>query len=238
MLNKRTLLATSALAALASVTSAQAGGGFYISVQGAANFQRQNDHNFTISCCQFTEHHLDSHVGFMLGAEVGVHLDNWLNGLRAGIEADYRRNKVGGHWTVSSIIDGPTFGHINAHQSSFSLLANVWYDINVGQKWVPYIGGGAGWSRTKVDGAASISSTNGGGNTSAATGWSIEKSGFAYQLGAGVNYPIQPGVNLGLGYRFFKGPEIKHNVFLGKNDVINFQNENHSVLLNLTIDID
>ncbi|MBI1212174.1 MAG: outer membrane beta-barrel protein [Alphaproteobacteria bacterium] len=237
MLNKRTLLASSALAVLASVGSAQADGGFYISVHGAANFQPQNDANFTISCCQLTSHHLDSHVGFLLGAEVGVHLDNWLHGLRAGIESDYRRNKIGGRWLASSISEGPTSGRIDGHQSTFSVLANVWYDIDVGQKWVPYVGGGAGWGRTKVSGGAQVTSTSGGGNTSVATTWAVEESGFAYQLGAGINYPIQPGVNLGLGYRFFKGPEIKNNVFLGKNDIINFQNENHSVLINLTVDV-
>jgi opacity protein-like surface antigen len=237
MLTKRALLATSAIALLGTVGAAHAGP-FYISVHGGANFQQQHDANSTGSCCQGTTHHLDSNTGFALGAEVGLHLDNWLRGLRAGLDADYRRNKIGGHWSASSTFDGPTTGSITGHQSTFSILANVWYDIDIGQKWVPYIGGGAGWARTKAEGAAQISTTHGGGNISVATEWSVQENGFAYQLGAGINYPIQPGVNLGIGYRFFRGPQVKNDVFLGKNDVINFHNENHSVELSLTIDVD
>ena len=237
MLNKRTLLATTAIAVLASVGSAQAGNGFYVSVIGGGNFLSGDDNKQTGSTFQSTFHHRDSKTGFLLGAEVGLHLDNWLHGLRAGIEADYRRDKLKGHWEASSILSGPTGGPIDGHQSTFSVLANVWYDIPLGFKWVPYIGGGAGWSRTKVDGAAATTFTNGGDNDSGTT-FSREESGFAYQLGAGINYPIQPGVNIGLGYRYFRGPEIKNNVFVGKNDVLNFKNENHSVMLNVTIDVD
>jgi OOP family OmpA-OmpF porin len=116
-------------------------------------------------------------------------------------------------------------------------MANVWYDINIGTKWMPYIGGGAGWARTHVDGVFVVTTSDGGEHGSRHRPFDFDQSGFAWQLGAGLNYPIQDGVNLGIGYRFFRGPSIRNDIFLGKNHLpVNLDNDNHSVLLSLTID--
>ena len=41
----------------------------------------------------------------------------------------------------------------------------------------------------------------------------------------------------GIGYRYFSGPDIKNNIFVGKNNLpAHFDNENHTVMVNLTID--
>jgi opacity protein-like surface antigen len=237
MLNKRTLLASSALAVIASAGQAQAGD-FYISVFGGANFEKSTSNSTQVFFLTGAADTVDPDTGFVLGGAIGVHLDKWLNGLRAEIEADYRRNKLEGHWSEGSAVFGPTGGPISGHSSTFALLANVWYDINIGQKWVPYIGGGAGWGRSTFDGAlAQTFGTRLSSNT-----FHVENSGFVFQLGAGVNYPIQDGVNLGIGYRYFRGPSIKNNVFVGKGGgfplAVNGENDNHSVMVNLTIDVD
>ena len=239
MFNKRILLASSALAALASVSQAHAGD-FYVSVFGGANwmsgdksgFQSGPASTFTFGT---TGYRLDSETGFAIGGAVGVHLDQWLHGLRAELEASYRRNKLKGDWFVTtfSTIQG---GVINGHDSKFALMANVWYDINVGQKWKPYIGGGAGWARRTVDGAFEVTHTA-FDSSFYGHGFNVTESGFAWQLGAGVNYEIQDGVHLGLGYRYFRGPNISNDVFVGKHDLpVNFQQDNHTVQLELTID--
>lgn len=239
MRNKHTLLASSALALLASVTQANAGE-FYIAVTGGANFLSSDRSGFiaipTLSGGT-TTYSQDSDTGFVLGGAIGVHLDRWLNGLRAELEASYRRNDVNGIWSVSTF-SGLDVGVINANESKFAVMANIWYDINVGQKWVPYIGGGVGWARTKADGAFRTTFTDFGGAFSGGGTFDREESGFAWQLGFGLNYPIQDNVRLGLGYRYFRGPDIKNNVFLGKNNLpVNFDHEDHTVQLQLTVDV-
>ena len=57
-------------------------------------------------------------------------------------------------------------------------------------------------------------------------------------LGAGVNYEVSPGVDVGIGYRFFRGPGFDP-LFLGKNNqtAVEFDNDSQSVSVNLTISI-
>jgi opacity protein-like surface antigen len=233
MLNKRILLASRALATvLASGSPAQAGD-IYFSFLGGANFQ-QDRSVFVDSFSTSASSHVDPNTGFVLGAAVGTHLDRWLRGLRAEIEAAYRRNEADGNWFVETDFIFDAAGPLDANISTFAVLANVWYDIDVGHKWVPYLGGGVGWGRTKFNGA--LVDTSGFGGT---TTFSGENSGFVYQIGGGINYEVQEGVSLGIGYRMFRGPEIKNNVFVGKNGNVTLpvhgENENHSVLISLTI---
>ncbi|MBI1212172.1 MAG: outer membrane beta-barrel protein [Alphaproteobacteria bacterium] len=233
MFNKRTLLASSALAVMASVSQAQAGD-FYISIAGGANWLANDKSGFTSSSGSFTSYHQNSETGFALSGAIGVHLDQWVHGLRAEVEAGYRRNKEKGRWAATTFSSGFSSGVINAHESKFSVMANVWYDIDLGRKWTPYLGGGIGWARTKVDGAFSPTFTSSGG-AGAFTSFSREESGFAWQLGAGLNYEIQDGVRLGVGYRYFRGPDVKNKVFVGFLPVT-FDHDDHTVQLELSID--
>ncbi len=221
MLNKRALLATSAIALLGA-GQAQAGDGFYISVLGGANFQQSK----TATPLFFTSDRLSPDTGFLIGGAVGVHADRWLKGLRGEVEISYRRNDFHGSWD-SFFSDGP----IDGHTSNFAVMANVWYDVDIGMKWKPYLGGGVGWARARADGILATTDTD-------TDTFNVERSGFAWQLGAGLNYEVQDGVKLGLGYRFFRGPNLRTSPFFGKNDnvALNFDNDNHSVLFSLTID--
>lgn len=76
--------------------------------------------------------------------------------------------------------------------TALSLLAQAWYDVDLGSFLTPYLGLGAGATNLAVklstdddtwfDGAA----------------W-----GFAYQAGAGIAFRILAGFSLDIGYRFF-----------------------------------
>jgi OOP family OmpA-OmpF porin len=232
-MNKRYLLATAAIAVLASAGQAQAKD-FYISVLGGANWWEDQTQ---VSGDNTTVIHFDADTGFIVAGAVGLHLDNWLHGLRVEAEASYRRNEIDGPWATSDTETGTVIGHV----STFAVMANVWYDIDIGSRFKPYIGGGAGWARSHFDGAILTSSgaTRSGEGTTA-----FDQAGFAYQLGAGFNYEIMPGVDLGLGYRFsveprlhFKeGGEFGGEGFGGEGYTLD--NHNHSVALTLMIDID
>lgn len=218
------MLASTALALLGGAQTAQAD--MYVSVFGGANFLEDSS-DFGGTPNDFFAFGSDADIGFALGGAVGVHLDKWAKGLRAELEASYRRQDVGGVWSSDN---GPfTSGPIDANQSTFAIMANVWYDFDCGWKIMPYAGGGVGWGRARVDGA--LLTSNGTQDT-----FIDRENGFAWQLGAGFNYEVQPGVNLGLGYRYFEGP-TNDLIFNGKNTLrTEIENGNHSVLVHLIID--
>jgi len=213
---KRVLLASSALALLAGAPGARADG-LYVSVFGGANWLEDSSG----AAGPYTSFNMDADTGFVLGGAIGTGLDNWQKGLRIELEASYRRNDVGGLWGTY-LSSGP----IDANFSTFAMMANVWYEHDMGWKVKPYVGGGVGWARTHLDGAfiTTAGSTN--------TVFDVTDDGFAWQLGAGLNYEAAPGVDVGLGYRYFDGPDVAP-FFLGPR----VNNENHSVLVNLKIDI-
>jgi len=214
------LLASSAVAAIAAVGQAQATP-FYFSVLGGANWVEDE----RILTSNSTLGHFDFDTGFIIGGAFGIHMDQWLRGLSLELEAAYRRNEITGHYTTFSNVTGT----INGHVSTFSVMANAWYEIDVGSKVRPYLGGGVGWAR--VHNEQFWVSSNAVG-TFTTTG---DNAGFAFQLGVGFNYEVMAGVDLGLGYRYFDGPNIA--AYNGNNGPDHIDNINHTVAVNLTVDI-
>ena len=238
MRNKSVFMATTALALLAGATTATAGD-LYISVIGGLNKQPdESGSNLTSEAFGAFESSPDT--GFVVGGAIGTGLDKWLKGLRVEAEVAYRRNDLAGRWATTSAFSSSTAqGDIEGNASTFSIMANAWYDIDAGWKVVPYVGGGVGWGRAKVDGVLVTTASDGSPTTGSREAFSREDSGFAWQLGAGFNYEAAPGVKVGLGYRYFRGPTVPDPIFTGKNDVlvIGFENDNHAVQANVTIDI-
>ena len=113
-------------------------------------------------------------------------------------------------------------------------MANAWYEFPIGGI-SPYVGGGIGWARSTFKGDYISGLTR--------EPFDFDNSGFAWQLGAGVNFPIKPGVSMGLGYRYFRGPEV---TVLSIGEVsgcctnasqADVDTENHSVVLNLDVSL-
>ncbi len=225
---KKLWLATTAMALLATAPQADADG-VYVSVFGGGNFL-QDDANGGVSGFYTSRESFDADTGFVVGAAVGTGLDNWVKGLRIELEASYRRSDVGGAWSEQTFFGGSS-GSIDANMSTFSIMSNVAYDIDVGMKVKPYVIAGAGWARSHFDGALV---TTGGDKWF--NDFDTESSGFAWQLGAGLNYEVAPGVDVGLGYRYFDGPNTSY--FAGKNNIANnkHDNDSHAVTISLTID--
>lgn len=234
---KRALLASTALALLAATQEAQAGG-MYISVLGGANWQEDSSSvNADTVESSTLSMSIDPDTGFVIGGAIGTYLDAWCKGLRGELEVSYRRSDAGGGWLLTTSNDGTTSGTIDANLSNFAIMANVLYDIDVGSKFKFYVLGGAGWSRAKMDGG--LISFSGSSNSGT---FSNETTGFAYQLGLGLNYPVADGVTVGLGYRYFNGPNFRvivDPIFSGKSaDGIfreKFENDSHGAMVHLTI---
>jgi opacity protein-like surface antigen len=253
--HKAILLASAASAALFAAQPAVAEGP-YLSVSGGTTFIQDKDGEFE----QFFRGsntygaHFDPDAGFLISTALGLELDHWLAGLKVEIEGSYRRNHVGGGWTRTEtevVIHALSSGPIDAHLSTFALMANAWYEFSIGSRFKPYFGGGIGWARSQVDGVF-VEPTNvvqGLADTiNPFEGFHVENSGFAYQLGAGITSQISPGVSLGLGYRFFDGPN--NEFFFGSaipsltaaassagEGHVKFDNVEQSVILSLSIDV-
>lgn len=240
MRNKAIFLATTAVALVLMGSPAKAEG-VYINVIGGLNWQPGSSGSFSTTSGSFTtitSFNEDADTGFVIGGAIGMELTKWMEGLRTELEVSYRRNDREGDHRVElfygSISSDEATGPIHGNISNFSILANIWYEVNTGWKMRPYIGGGAGWVRSRLEATAPVVYDG----ISAPSNWYTtqqDQSGIAYQLGAGFNHAVAPGVDVGLGYRYFNGPDFDP-IFIGKNSVpVDFENENHSVIVTLTI---
>lgn len=234
MVLKRALLASSALVLCAAgVADAHSP---YLTVFGGVNLQNDNSAAQAVGSGVLfgtTSYDAEHEAGFLLGGALGTRLDEVLPGLRLEVEASWRRNDIAGRFHENDFF-GNRNGILDADQSTFAVMANIWYDIDLGGKLVPYFGGGAGWARTQADGVFYRTAVTPGISQT----FDVDGSGFAWQLGAGLKYPIDDGVTLGVNYRYFRGPDIDNNVFIGKHDLpVAFERENHAVTLDLTFDL-
>ena len=257
---KSLLLGAASAAVIGGAGQAQAGP-FYVSVFSGLNFvadksastryTRRTGSYRTFTTFTHTGSISErSRTGFVMGGAVGVHLDKWADGLRGELEASYRRNHIHGNWkthVTSRFHTGGERGNttdstsaqgtLAGHMSTFALMANVWYDIDIGSKLKPYVGGGVGWARSRVAFVAVTTTFN-----TSATSSANERSGFAYQLGLGLKYEVMRDTSIGIGYRYFRGPDV--NLFFGGKFAngtvipIKIRDQNQSVDISLSIDID
>lgn len=208
----RVLLASTALALFAGVGQAQANDDLYMNFFGGVNFLA--DDSGAQGGSIFST---DADTGFVLGAAFGTELTNWAKGLSTELAVSYRRNDLGGTWNGGNAIEG--------NMATFAILVNTWYEFDVGSKFRPYIGGGAGWGRMNGD-VVFV----GAGNYA-----DFSNTGFSWQLGAGIHYEVMEDVDVGIGYRWFRGPEFEFGGGLFSNEDID--NENHEVSVNIKIGI-
>jgi len=140
-------------------------------------------------------------VGYMFGS-----------GLRPEFELSYRQDEP------DSITNSSGGAELAIGKISVSTaFGNLWYDFFPSWNIRPYIGGGIGFARAKLDafqqdniGPLQRLEPVGGGAEAPRQG---EDSRFAYQLGAGVNWDFYKNFTLGLDYRYLKTQEYEFFVF-------------------------
>jgi opacity protein-like surface antigen len=116
---------------------------------------------------------LDLDNGFVVGAAAGVSVGN---GLRVEGEAILTNNDMDG-------IEELGVESIDA--SSAAAFVNVLYDFNMGAV-TPYVGAGVGFGSTSLE----------------VDGDSVHDEGMAWQVKAGVSYPVNDTLTLDVGYRY------------------------------------
>lgn len=118
------------------------------------------------------------------------------DGLRLELEGGFRSADLDTATVVAG--DGVTyFGgevvDIGSDVQMATAMVNFYYDLDFGEWLVPYIGAGAGAAQVEYD--VSEPGLIFSGNDKA---WI-----FAYQLMAGVSFPIAQGFSMSVGYRYF-----------------------------------
>ena len=160
------------------------------------------------------------------------------NGFRTELEGNFRQNNVD---SISGFGGLGRVGSSGGHQNTYGVMANAFYDFNVGDLFgtgiavTPYIGAGVGYAWTNWNGVRFSTPTT-------RTVIDDTDGQFAYQGIAGAAFPIAavPGLSLTAEYRFFGtlSPEmdVRTTSFpsgvstRGKAEV---ENLNHSFLVGL-----
>jgi opacity protein-like surface antigen len=145
----------------------------------------------------YLEVDLELDDGFMVGAALGTHFNEWL---RAEIEVSGHFHDVEGEAELVPFGGGAALGtyNVEGEEDALFALANLWIELPFGDVLRPYVGGGIGFGRVDLD--LTIATT-----TPGATEYTLIDDndwGFAYQVGAGVAFSFTENMAIDVGYRY------------------------------------
>jgi opacity protein-like surface antigen len=177
---KKVIFAAAAASALALAAMPAAAQGWYaqVNVGGTVKTKADARLSFTPDDTAFDPSSLsgdgDIKEGFGVGAAAGYALGN---GVRLEGETFYTSNDLGG-------VEDLGVGSVKLQH--MGVFANLLYDIPVSGAFQPYVGGGVGYGSTTFN----VDSNE------------QHDQGAAWQLKAGVSYPLNDVLSLDVGYRY------------------------------------
>ena len=129
------------------------------------------------------------------------------SGLRADMEFAFR--EVNPNEGTSETSGGTTT--IDGDYTVKSMLANMSYDFDWGDRFQPYVGYGVGmaWQEVDLEKFDNVDSGIAKGNATT----------FAYQLMLGVHMPVWDNMDLAFGYRYFGTPDPDLENFTTELDI-------------------
>jgi opacity protein-like surface antigen len=246
-------MASAAVVSLTATMSSAEAAQPYASLFGGASFLQSqtmagHDHTRTTSSVytQTSSQSVDTSfkTGFVLGGNAGV---EWGNGLRTELELAFRQNNSKKHAhlkthfhshfltyttttgeggvTTLSTSDRSRDSQVpaNLRLRAWSLMANAWYDFDLGLPITPYVGGGLGLAQVKIS-----------GDLAGHRLFEKNDSVFAWQVGAGASLPISDAAKLFLDYRYFSADNAHLKLEPGfHGGSINADFNSHSLLLGI-----
>lgn len=198
-------------------------GTWYVSLFGGVSFANSAKTRATVTTATgtFTTGTASVTQRFKDGYSVGIAAGKQLTDMfRAEVELSYTKVK-NKNLTIATTATSTTSG-IGGDTSALYVLGNVWADLDIGQKFTPYVGGGLGVAFMKNK----ISTTSGS--------LSDKSQGFAFQLGAGVKYPVSDVMDIEIGYRY---KSVLNPDYSFAGGALKFNNQDfatHSVFAGLT----
>jgi outer membrane protein OmpA-like peptidoglycan-associated protein len=222
MKSKAILLGTVAAVSIAAASQSQARNqGWYIGLEGGANWVDDNDGLLGInSSVPFFSEITEFDTGWSVLATVGYAFDNnW----RIELEGGYRQNDI--DLVSLGIFPGTTTG---GDLNEITIMANVLYDVPLTDRLDLTFGLGAGVDRAEFQ-------------PPAFWGGEDDDWNFAYQGIAGLSYAITNRLDLTLTYRYLHVDEPEFSVPGGPNPTPEHWNfddlEKHTVTIGLRYDL-
>jgi OmpA-OmpF porin, OOP family len=208
------LLGATALIAV-SAGAAQAGNfnGWYIGLEGGANWLNDNDGVFLETGVPVTPATFDFDTGWALLGTLGYSFGSW----RVEGELGYRQNDI------DAVAIGPFFTPLPGDDvEQFTIMANALYDIRLSDRFNISLGGGLGVDRVDLDDGLDVSDDH----------W-----GFAYQGIVGLSYAVSRRMDVTMNYRYLNadGSDFDSSAFPIGYSSENFQN--HTVTIGLRYDL-
>lgn len=155
--------------------------GFYLNANLSCNIATHDKH-----------HHIKASYdpGLFISSAIG---HRFCNGLRLEGEFGYRRNNL------RRINNFGTSFRMHGDLRTYSALANLYYDFSSVLCLKPYVGFGGGYAYTKNK-----------MNHGYIFRGKRQHDGFAWQVTAGMAYPVNYNLDLAIEYRFFRNVDISH----------------------------
>ncbi len=196
------ILAALALVATLALGTAYAAdkGGIYIGVKGGYEYKDSSKNlTDTASTAVGGENNnatskFSDKSGGTFGGEIGYNFAGMGVPVRAEVEYLYHNQfKV----TATNATSGGSTGAFSSKIDIHTVFANLYYDINTGTAFTPYVGAGLGvaWVNQKV------ASTFNGWTPGTMDG-NFDTTNFAWNVGAGVGYSLTDHIVIDLGYRY------------------------------------
>jgi opacity protein-like surface antigen len=160
---------------------------------------------------------LSTDLGFVVDGAFGYKLRS---GWRFDIEVGYRRNAFDRYDEVStgSIFGGPGTVRstpVDGSISSVSYMIDVWYDLQIAEHWMPYVGIGIGGVTTITDVPATVFLPIPDTHTD-----------FGFQLGAGLGYAIDDKTVITVDYRYVESIDVEAIVSVFFPDYVDYRTHN------------
>lgn len=174
--------------------------GFYVGATGAANFANS------------TKRHRGKYdTGFFGALDLGY---RWCNGFHLEAEVAYRYNERKHHNRHHRHSESRRHHRHHGHRDVWAAMVNVLYDINMCWCVEPYVGVGIGYAHVRDDHDSRHF------NRRRHHHHNRDNNAFAWQVIAGVAYPICDNVDLAIEYRFFDTTNSKrHSGNVYNNDI-------------------
>lgn len=174
---------------------------------------------------------IDFKTGWLAGASVGY---QWCNGFSGEVEFAYRHNQID-KWKLHGFSDSSSdfvtadtssdssFRNHSNHGSlrTWSVLANGIYEFQL-DCWCikPYVGAGIGYANSKLKtGHIVFSDSSSSSSSETRFSGSDDRKGFAWQVIAGIAYPICDNFDLDIEYRYFQTRGGSHSGNVSNNSV-------------------
>jgi opacity protein-like surface antigen len=154
--------------------------------------------------------------GWLIGAGVGF---QWFRGLRGDLVYTYR-----GDYHLDQLDDNTPPTSFRADIHSHSVMANAYWDFPIDESVGAFVGFGVGWSEVNVGNISATSTLAinplatavAVGSTAVAPGGSTDN--FAWQVMAGLSFPLETGITMDVFYRYF---DAGHFATAAGNVIIN-----------------